>query len=201
MTDARRKRADGVRTLEDLRLRCWVDPQTGCWLWRYAVCSSGGGRGQPRSRVWMPDAPGNGKAMAMTAARAAWLLSGRTLPPGGVVWRTRPRCDALCICPHHGSGGTRQQMHAAMVADGRLKGDPRRAVVNAINRRAMMVPAEKVRLAEAMFASGAMQKAVCAALGLSVNSAAKIRKGLHPNSSAAQHVVANASVFAWSAAA
>ena len=197
--DTRRKREDGVRTLEDLRIRCVIDSETGCWLWRGAFTRSSDRRGQPTSRVWLPDAP-DGMAKTGTATRAAWLLSGRELEAGHVVWRSRCT-NSACINPGHGASGTRTAMHAAFVADGRLRGDPRRAAINARNRSSLLVPVEKVRRAEAMFAAGAMQKTVRAALGLSANSAMRIRKGLHPNCAGRQRTVANASVFTMRAAA
>lgn len=198
MTDTRRKRQDGVRTLLDLRARCVIDAETGCWLWRGAM--SRHRRGQPTTRVWLPPCVGGGAAKIATAPRAAWLLAGKPLPDGHVVWRHHcTRAD--CINPYHGAAGTRQQMHAAFVADGRLRGDPHRAVVNAKNRRSTLVPVGKVRQAEAMFSAGALQKDVRSELGISANSAALIRKGLHPHSATRQQVVANASVFAWRPAA
>lgn len=197
MTDTRRKRQDGVRTLEDLRIRCVIDAETGCWLWRGAM--SRGERGQPTTRVWLPPQPGTA-ARTMTAPRAAWLLAGKQLQPGHVVWRKHcTRGD--CINPHHGAAGTRPQMHAAIVASGRLRGDPRRAAINARNRASTLLPVETVRRAERMYAAGAMQKEVRAALGISANSAAQIRKGLHPNCSGQVRAVANASVFTMRAAA
>ena len=192
MADTRRKRQDGVRTLLDLRERCVIDQETGCWLWRGAMSR---GRGQPTSRVWLPsDAKAEGAGTVMVAARAAWILAGKPLQAGQVVWRSQcTRSD--CINPHHGAAGTRPEMHAAFVADGRLRGDPWRAVVNAKNRRSTILPVEKVRAAEAMFAAGATHKEVRAALGMSSETAARIRDGLHPHSAGRQRVVANASVF------
>lgn len=195
MTDTRRKRQDGVRNIHDLRARCVIDHETGCWLWRGAM--SRGERGQPTSRVWLP---GEGGGTVATAPRAAWILAGKPLEPGHVVWRHHcARGD--CISPYHGATGTRQQMHAAIVADGRLRGDPHRAVVNAKNRRAMLVPAEKVLRGERMFAAGALQKEVKAALGISHRSAKLIRLRAHPHSTGKVNVVSCASVFAWRAAA
>ena len=196
MTDTRRKRQDGARTLEDLRMRCVIDAETGCWLWRGAMSRSG--RGQPTTRVWIPDEDGSGKIM--TGQRAAWILAGNPLQDGHVVWRHFcTRGD--CISPHHGAAGTRQQMHAAIAASGRLRGDPRRAVVNARNRAGMLVPLEIVQRGERMFAAGALQKEVKAALGISHKSAKLIRIGAHPHSTGRDRVVAGASVFAWRAAA
>lgn len=196
MTDTRRKRQDGVRTLEDLRIRCVIDSETGCWLWRGAM--SRGDRGNPTARVWIPSDDGGGTIA--TGQRAAWLLSGKPLDPEHVVWRHRcTRSD--CINPQHGAAGTRRQMHTAIAESGRMRGDPRRAAVNSRNRQAMLLPVETVRRAEAMFAAGAMQKEVCAALGISNGSAKRIRIGAHPRCAGRVNVVANASVFAWRAAA
>lgn len=198
MIDPRRKRQDGIRTLDDLQGRCVIDRETLCWIWRGAVFRNAAG--SDTTRVWLPDADGKGRVM--TAPRAAWILSGRKLPAGHIVWRARCHCSALCISPQHGAAGTRQDMFAAFVRDGRLRGDPRSAVINARNRMAGVVPLGVVRQAEAMFAAGALQKEVKAALGISHQTAAKIRKGIHPHSAArGVKVVANASVFTWRAAA
>lgn len=191
MNDTRRKRQDGVRTLEDIRSRCVIDDETGCWLWRGAMSMKRHGQGQPR--VWLPGVDGG---VIETAARAAWLLSGRRIANGHVVWRSLCT-DSKCINPEHGKSGTRTQMHAAFVADGRMRGDPIRAAINAKNRESQLVPVETVRQAEAMFAAGVMQKTVRAELGICAGVAARIRKGLHPNCASAQRVVPAASVFAW----
>ncbi len=193
MNDTRRKRSDGVRSLEDIRSRCVIDDETGCWLWRGAMSKRRNGRGQPTGRVWLPGVDGG---VIETAARAAWLLSGRRIASGNVVWRSLCT-DSTCINPEHGKSGTRPAMHAAFVADGRLRGDPRRAAANTKNFARQFLPVETVRKAEAMFAAGVMQKTVRAELGISAGVAARIRKGLHPNCASAQRVVPAASVFAW----
>lgn len=198
MTDTRAKRQDGVRTLEDLRARCVIDGETLCWVWRGATVTNAKGRGTDVSRVWLP-AEVAGRPQVMTASRAAWLLDGNDLPPGHVVWRSRCHCRELCINPQHGAAGTRRQMFDAFIANGRLRGDPRRAVVNARNREGMLLPVDIVRRGEALFAAGALQKAVRAELGISAGAARRIRLGVHPRSAGRDRVVANASVFAMKA--
>ena len=195
MTDTRRKRQDGIRTLAGIKGRCVIEAETGCWLWRGAFSCKASGRGQPTSRVWIPGWQAK-SGTTTTAPRAAWLLAGNDLPPNGVVWRHVCR-NSECINPKHGKGGTRAQMFEAFVADGRMRGDPKRAAVNAQNRRSQLVSVERVREAEAMFAAGALQKDVCAALSLGNAAAAKIRKGQHPNSSGARATIPAASVFGW----
>lgn len=195
MTDTRTKRHDGVRTLEDLRSRCVIDAETGCWLWRGAM--SRGKSGQPTSRVWIP---GDGGGRIMTGQRAAWILAGKPLADGHVVWRHRCT-NGQCINPYHGAAGSRPQMHAAIAASGRLRGDPRRAVVNAQNRERMLLSPETVLRGERMFAAGALQKEVAAALGICHSSAKKIRLRTHPHSAGRERVISGASVFAWRPAA
>ena len=51
MTDPRRKRQDGVRSLADIRSRCVIDAETGCWIWRGAFSVKVGGHATPR--VWL----------------------------------------------------------------------------------------------------------------------------------------------------
>lgn len=188
MTDTRRKRNDGVRSLEGIRSRCVIDTETGCWLWRGAFSIKRGGHATPR--VWLAK-----DRRSEVAGRAAWLLSGRKLKPSEVVWRS-VCTDTRCINPEHAKAGTRTQMHAAFVADGRLRGT-KRALVNAKNCAKQLLSVETVRRAEAMFAAGAMQKDVRRELGISQGPAARIRKGLHPNCAASQRVLPGASVFAW----
>lgn len=190
MTDTRTKRHDGVRTLDDLRSRCVIDTETGCWLWR---------RGHAVARVWLPpDVAGGGRVLP--PARAAWMLAGKPLADGHVVWRHRCT-NGQCINPYHGAAGSRPQMHAAIAASGRLRGDPRRAVVNAQNRERMLLSPETVLRGERMFAAGALQKEVAAALGICHSSAKKIRLRMHPHSAGRERVISGASVFAWRPAA
>lgn len=193
MTDARAKRTDGVRALEDLRQRCRVDDLTGCWHWALAVATQGGCI-VPMVHVSTGALGNDRKSNTMPAARAAWLLSGRRLPAGHVVWRQVCTADR-CINPAHCLAGTRSEMHAAVAATGRNRGKPERAVVNAKSRLHMVKPAKVVRQAEQLFAAGRMQKEVRAQLGLSQKTASAIRRGLHPHSSGRQRVVRGASVF------
>lgn len=192
--DGRRKRTDGVRTLDDIRGRCWVNDLTGCWEWRGALSRSNTRSVSPTTRVWLPDAEQVGSGRIVTASRAAWLLAGHSLPDDHVVWRSV--CgSSQCVNPAHCSAGTRQQMHAAIAASGRLRDKPHRRAVNARNRLRMVTPLETVREAEAMFARGEMQKTVVAQLRMTAETAALIRKGLHPHSAGRLQVVRGASVF------
>lgn len=183
----------GVRTLQDLLLRCIVDDETGCWHWRQAVSTWRGGS-VPMVHVPAGIVQGIDEQATIPAARAAWLLSGRRLRPGHIVWR-HVCGSGTCINPAHCRSGTRSVALKAVAATGRNRGRPERAAQNALARLRMAKPAEIVLQAEAMFAAGKLQKDVRAELGLSQRTAAAIRQGLHPNSSGRQHLVRGASVF------
>jgi len=102
-----RRRQDGVRALADILDRCWVNPATGCWEWRYAfndtgmpVCMLAAGALSPGRK-------------AMAAQRAAWLFSGGEAIAGRVVYRT---CGCMaCVNPAHVEQGTHAAMHALRV--------------------------------------------------------------------------------------
>lgn len=86
----------GIRTLEDVRLRCYVDPRSDCWHWRLHFS-----RGRSCC-MWVID----GIEYKGTAARAAWVLSGFKLEPGWVVSRRRSICESEDCCnpAHHRAG-------------------------------------------------------------------------------------------------
>lgn len=43
------KKYGGIRTVEDIRERCFVDEESGCWHWR------GGGKVSGSPSMWLPD--------------------------------------------------------------------------------------------------------------------------------------------------
>lgn len=183
----------GVRSLADLKDRCRIDDETGCWLWTLAVCVARGGvvpMAHIPAGVFAPVPKGG----TMPAPRLAWLMSGQKLQPGQVVWR-QVCTGGRCIRPDHCRTGTRTEMHAAVAATGRNRGKPERAAINTLARQRMVKSVDVVRKAEAMFSDGRLQKDVRAVLGLSQRTASSIRQGRHPHSVGRQRVVRGASVF------
>lgn len=76
----------GIRTVEDLEVRCTVDEITGCWVYR--GCDT----------VWLPE-HGN-----MSLYAACLKLTGRELGPKQIAIRT---CSTFgCGCPDHVIAGT-----------------------------------------------------------------------------------------------
>lgn len=102
----------GIRTLEDIHLRCYVDPRSDCWHWRLHFSSRG------RSCcVWTVD----GIEHKGTAARAAWVLAGYRLEPGWIVSRRRSICDSPDCCnPAHHRAGPRAKVLPKMTPEQRV---------------------------------------------------------------------------------
>jgi hypothetical protein len=106
----------GIRTLEDLRIRCAVDDDTGCWHWRLSKCD-----GVPKVHVTHPALPRPGHIMR--GRRAALLLArGRDLPAGHVAY-ARLQCTSKdCVNPAHCQSGDRDAHGVYLTKSGRVKG-------------------------------------------------------------------------------
>lgn len=111
MSHAKGTRLDGIASLEDLRGRCVIDEDTGCWHLRTA-------RGKPLptgkvQRVW---AHGIGHT---TATRLSWMLThpGQQMRKGYVAFRRC--CSYDCVAPEHISAASPQMWGKHMAATGK----------------------------------------------------------------------------------
>ena len=164
----------GIRTAEDLRGRCWVDDDTGCWHWR-------GARSHDAPAVCLP---GHGRACGL--GRVIGYLKTGTLPPPGVFWS--------CICatkhcanPAHRAPGTRS---AAMKRAIPKRGPAFVARVQAAKRAASTICTPEI--AAAIRASDEPCAALGLRYGMSGAMAWKIKRGL-----AWLPTLPAASVFSW----
>lgn len=93
----------GIRSVEDLRQRCWVDDQTGCWHWRLFTHD-----GRPQVCYMLPD----GTRRKTSGRRAAAELArGERLPTRIVAFAARSRCSGAADCcnPAHVRLGSRAE--------------------------------------------------------------------------------------------
>lgn len=119
------KDCGGIRTLDDLKARCWVDDETGCWHWKLAKYD-----GAPRAMVYVC-----GKHQMMSGRRAALLLSGQEIAKGHRAFN-RYFCQAKdCVNPDHTKSGTVRQHGAALAKAGTLKGIPSKVRAGRVNGR------------------------------------------------------------------
>ncbi len=108
----------GIATLEHLRERCIIDPDTGCWH-----CKANKKGGIPRVVVRLV----GGGYRKMQARRAAlYLRDGKELPPKHIAWgkRTCPSID--CANPDHAKSGPKKQWGADLAKSGRMKNLPKK---------------------------------------------------------------------------
>lgn len=183
----------GPTSVSDIKDRCRIDSETGCWNWAWGLS------GKPGFPIPMTHLGvgvcGMTKVSTTPAYRAAWLLSGKPIEKGQVIYRDC--CNALCCNPAHLKIGQRSDMYAHYAATGRNKGQPHRLIACAKNREKMMVSPERVRQVEEMLAQGMLQKDIKVAMQMCGYTVRKIREGRHPNcsSSTAQRLVRGASIF------
>lgn len=92
----------GIRSIADIKARCWVDDITGCWHWRMATDANGS------PSLWLP-ALNTSTSMGVAIG---FLLTGKR-PGKGTAWHCT--CETPnCANPAHRKEGTRStQMLAA----------------------------------------------------------------------------------------
>lgn len=177
----------GIQTLEDVRVRCRVDPDTGCWVWGMSLAS-----GVPCLRV-PAGVLGNEKAVVMSAHKAAWLLAGNTRPGEGIALIRKVCCkESLCVAPHHRRVGSRSAVNRAAAARGSYNSHVRiEALLAGCLKQAISV--EMVRAIEGRLAEGASARALAKEFGVDKDTVSKVRDGKHFH----QRRTGAASVFTW----
>lgn len=83
-----------IRTLDDLKARCEVDEQTGCWVWT----GSRDANGHPKPYIINPS---NGQGAQMSGARALLLLTGQPVVDGHAYVRVATCTNEACVSPEH----------------------------------------------------------------------------------------------------
>lgn len=167
----------GVYCLEDLRQRCVIDKDSGCWRWGLSMNKAGNGAIVPRVSI-PAGVLCDHRVSSMAGGKAAWLLSGRRLLDKRVVWRT---CGCReCVNPAHLMSGTKAQEGAWIARTGALKGVVARriACIRNVARTQALPPAKVSAIAEEM-AAGVLQRDICVKHGISLATASKINQGKH----------------------
>ena len=175
----------GIRSLDDLRDRCRVDADTGCWNWSMAISENA-----PRVWAWNPD---TGRCQAMRGTTAAWRIAGKPIPPKCIVYRT---CSSIPCCnPEHMRCGTKVEAGAFFAASGRLKGDPvARANRGRVGRehRGKLTRSDRAMIDE----SSETNVALAAVIGVAHTTVSAYRRG-----KTWRPLLPTASVFEWARAA
>ena len=111
----------GIRTVEDLKKRCRVDEDTGCWHWTLALC-----RGVPKVHFRAPD---TGICRRARGRRAAlYLRRGTDLPDGHIAFARLQCKSADCVNPEHCRSDTKARWGEWLTKSGKVKGLPSKYV-------------------------------------------------------------------------
>lgn len=110
----------GIRALKDMRDRCRINDETGCWHWGLSVC-------QGSATVHYVD-PHSGRAFRTRGRRAAWALANGPIPAGQYAYATCQTPE--CVNPAHVAVGTRQQHGEFLRQMGWQRHNPKRIAAN-----------------------------------------------------------------------
>lgn len=151
----------GIRTIEDLRQRCWVDDITGCWHWKGAVTQDG------HPVMWMPQLD-----KTTTAGVAICVLKTGSTPKKGVFWRCI--CDTRgCANPDHRRPGSRSaQMLAAKITRSPLT--RARMSIGKCGRRPRLTDEQQAEIRD----SSDSLRVLAERYGISQSTASRIRQGI-----------------------
>lgn len=183
--EAKITRNDGMRDLEAMRMRCEVD-ESGCWIYRGAYGKAA------KPAVYLPGHPqASGNPGVYTPQRAAYLLSGKRLPSGHIVFQRSMDCAAGCCNPEHLMSGNRSLMlRYTMRKPEVLHSTARRAQYEKL-RLKRAYPVEMVRAAQDHLAAGVHPVDIAKLVGMSETTVRVIRDGKHIHCHRAQSSVFN----------
>lgn len=174
----------GIRTVDDLKQRCAVDQETGCWHWRMAMCD-----GVPRVHYCHPQ---TGARLTGKGRRAALILERReALPAGHVAWAKKCCASADCCNPDHAQSGTKKKWGKWLTASGRVKNLPSKCAGarRAWDTRGRKITPEDVALIRS---SDKSSREIAAEIGCSQYAAWSIRRKACRNEG-----MQNSSVWEW----
>jgi len=169
----RGRRTDGIHTPEDLKARCWVDDDTGCWHWRGALDANA------IPSMWLPVL---GRRSSLGVAACLFATGAAPLP--GQMWHCT--CTTrYCANPEHRTCGNRSsQMLAARMTRNPLQ----RARISAGKRaNGKLTDVQRAEIA----GSGEILRVLAERYGISISQAHKLRT--QTQTQPAQ----GASIFSW----
>lgn len=179
----------GIYNLSDVKDRCRVDEDTGCWHLGMSIPKARTERAKRCPRMSLPEGVITGVSPNLTAPKIVWLMSGRVLHPKWIVWRNCQSDD--CCTPRHLMAGTRADWGEWVAAGGGLRGKPHRLVANRKNFMKLAVPADVVRQILELVEAGASCAEAGAAFGVHEDAVGRMVRGVH----ATQRLAHGASVF------
>jgi hypothetical protein len=148
----------GIRSVDDIKARCWVDEDTGHWHWRGSLVEG-------RPSMWI-----SGLQARCTVGVALCFFSTGKRPAKGKVWHHTCSCMECANPEHHKPGNRSSQMLAAHKRRGPLE----RLKVAKGRRKASRLTDDDVI---AIRAGNEPLSVIAAQYGISVSYAWALRRG------------------------
>ena len=155
--------------LEQIKARCVIEEETGCWHWTGALSDG------KWPRVYAPNHSKEGSPIQVqTGRRAVWhVLTGKAIPDG---YRVHGRCDdPQCLNPDHMRCGPTAEWGKTLRRKGIYKGKAKRILANRATGRARS--ALTPELIKEITTSEETGEALASRLGLSRSVVSKARRG------------------------
>jgi hypothetical protein len=173
LADDIKRMGPGIYSLQDIKDRCRINQETGCWEWGLSMVN----KETPYLSLPAAVIQGCEKDRTMSAPRAVWLFMNGSVSAKTYVWR---KCSSpLCCNPEHLAAGTRAQWGQWVAKVGKLRGDP---VRTATNRRILAKQAtspDVVQRIEQLLADGMTGPNISAAVGVGLDVISRVRRGAH----------------------
>ncbi len=173
----------GVWSVQALRDRCRIDPDTDCWHWSLHFDGNS-------PMVWVRI---NGVRRKLRGRAAAVALSrGEFLPRGHMAWARKQCKHSDCVNPAHAKSGIKKQWGSDMAASGQWKGLPQKVRAGRVSGRSrrVLTPEQVAQIK----ASDKTHIALAAELKVSKSLVAGVRLGKRYVD---ERPLPGASVFAW----
>jgi hypothetical protein len=151
-------RTSGIRTLADLKGRCRIDDETGCWRW------AAGADGSGRPSLWLP-----ALGRRVTLGIAICVLRTGNAPAPGVSWHCTCATPNCANPAHRVAGNRSSQMRAAKLTRDAVT----RARIAACKRAKSKLPDEA---ADDIRRSSEPLRVVAERHGISISHASNIRR-------------------------
>lgn len=177
---------DGVKTIDDLKARCFVDEDTECWHWKLSRMEDG----RPKVNVRV-----RGKRESIHGRRAAFILSRGYLPERGHRVFAVDACKSIdCVNPRHCRSGTVAEHGAAQTKRGNLKNVPSKVRANREIARKHTAHLTMEQARQIRTADGSLLQ-VAKRFGVTARTVWAIKKNIRYKESV--DVMPTADVFAW----
>lgn len=161
----------GIRTVKDLRDRCRVDDETGCWHWRQAFTG-----GRPLVALRHPDTQAHIKVRGTRAAAMFRTGKLRAIPEGRICWM---RCmQDTCVNPEHSRDGSTKEYGDWRRQCGTFRGNPKQIAANRKTNRAAR-GVLTMDLARAIRSSDEPAEVLSARLGVKPKQIRAVRAGTY----------------------